>query len=585
MTDAWAHTLHATLFERVPRDTVPRHCIACDAPLFFRCIILDELLSSGSVFIAKLGENQPETRVIHGLIERVGRRIYAFCRFMVHVTYVEKWLDRMGSIIEDYEKNTAIVPVLKGSDGIDSNVSECDEIILDVALIGSMKDISVQQTIQSDIRSLSGFHDNTDHAGNTMKDMAKLEEKEIHIKDIQKQLKQQYFEILYNSKVSLAYFAKIALTKARTQCQTNEEMLLEMSAFIESSLLQTPMQLETKFKKWLPMIMSIEIWQKGDTNERKWPDEVSEWLVYEDEQSFIMRWCGYNEKERFSSYQNNVDKKIEALKIREFQLQIILVLEVLSLRREIGNVTQDPLGKPKNKPKSESISIEQYLDVLVDRLCIWQALGDTQLLDDKNTGLELDNDQLKQFCAEVVMPFFPHHILRKRTKRPQLSAKRKSNACLASSSVSSSELFTGSLKTPVSATVCPVTALVDKKIKPIVASTTLRFPSTDKHIKGISRDGILNSKQSLEHREIKMPLKPTVKKGSDRTDDISLHASSVSLPSLQFRCTDEVRRTRVKRKNIQNPNSSARNSAKEPDSAQRCRSSKREWQADYRHTN
>lgn len=90
-----------------------------------------------------------------------------------------------------------------------------------------------------------------------------------------------------------------------------------------------------------------------------------------------------------------------------FQLQIILVLEVLSLRREMGDVTQNLLEKQsKIQSKNESINIEQYLDVLVDRLCIWQALSDTRLLDDNSINLEPDNDQLKQFCAEVVIPLY-----------------------------------------------------------------------------------------------------------------------------------------------------------------------------------
>ncbi|KTW32003.1 uncharacterized protein T551_00685 [Pneumocystis jirovecii RU7] len=251
-----------------------------------------------------------------------------------------------------------------------------------------------------------------------------------------------------------------------------------------------------------------------------------------------------------------------------FQLQIILVLEVLSLRREMGDVTQNLLEKQsKIQSKNESINIEQYLDVLVDRLCIWQALSDTRLLDDNSINLEPDNDQLKQFCAEVVIPFyasklpdvcnmlsvkcggpsFSYHALRvKRTKKSKTSTKEKSDACSTNVSAKSSKVSLGSSKTSASTIFCPETALFDKKTKLTASSVTSRFSSTDKHTKSISRDGILNSKQSLEHREIKMPLKPIGRKGSDRIDDISLHVtSSVSLPSLQTRGT-EVCRTRVK---------------------------------------
>lgn len=179
-------------------------------------------------------------------------------------------------------------------------------------------------------------------------------------------------------------------------------------------------------------------------------------------------------------------------------------------------------------------------------------------------------------------PSFSYHALRvKRTKKSKTSTKEKSDACSTNVSAKSSKVSLGSSKTSASTIFCPETALFDKKTKLTASSVTSRFSSTDKHTKSISRDGILNSKQSLEHREIKMPLKPIGRKGSDRIDDISLHVtSSVSLPSLQTRGT-EVCRTRVKRKDMfftcksanvirkysQSSDSSVRNATKESNNA------------------
>ncbi|KAG4305179.1 hypothetical protein PORY_001349, partial [Pneumocystis oryctolagi] len=341
--------------------------------------------------------------------------------------------------------------------------------------------------------------------------------------------------------VSLAYFVKIALTKVRAQWQASTEMLME---FIEFSLLRMPEELEIKFKKWLPMIASMPIWLEEKTEDQyEWPVEVSDWRVDADEKSYIMDWCGCSGKERLLLHQNNLDKRIEALKIREFQLQIILVLEVLSLRREMGDAMKDLLEKRlKCQSKNQWIDIEQHLDVLVDRLCIWQALNDTHLLEDKNTDYKQDNDQLRQFCAEVIMPFYvsklpdicnilsvkcggpslSHHALRLKRDKKKICTSTKGKQ-----TIRAAKLSANSSKSSHVSTSCLATVLIDEKNKLSHAPTIMRFSSGEKH-KGVFRDGILNSRQSLQHREIKMPLlKSTNKKGLDKSDG----ALSSGLPS------------------------------------------------------
>lgn len=64
----------------------------------------------------------------------------------------------------------------------------------------------------------------------------------------------------------------------------------------------------------------------------------------------------------------------------------------------------------------------------------------------------------------------------------------------------------------------------------------------DSCVKGISRDGILNSKKSLQHREIKMPLSKITKK--DKLDDL------MSLSNHQFARprVEQVQRVQMKSK-------------------------------------
>lgn len=131
-----------------------------------------------------------------------------------------------------------------------------------------------------------------------------------------------------------------------------------------------------------------------------------------------------------SSREERTKTRIAQLRVRETQLQIIVILEVLALQ-PLVSITEDlgadlPAALPsvansdgKEKP-AKSRKPEQLttlIDVHIDRLCIWQdiaaeatnsALGDSQSGganggSSSNAPKHTDNI-LRDFCVEVIAP-------------------------------------------------------------------------------------------------------------------------------------------------------------------------------------
>ncbi len=111
---------------------------------------------------------------------------------------------------------------------------------------------------------------------------------------------------------------------------------------------------------------------------------------------------------------------------RETQLQIILILETLALEASAGGSTtssvptdlreaevdSDKKAKKRKKPQDLSTLVE----ILADRLCIWQSMSKDESKTSSNenksdtqrgarmTTSVVGNDHLRQFCVDVVLP-------------------------------------------------------------------------------------------------------------------------------------------------------------------------------------
>ncbi len=135
-----------------------------------------------------------------------------------------------------------------------------------------------------------------------------------------------------------------------------------------------------------------------------------------------------------------MNRRILRLRVRETELQIILILETLALESSgsssksqlnsgavdpVEAVEKDPRQLIKDKPKKLQ-DLTLLLDMLIDRLCIWQSVsieesGSTSprpsnnrkklsSLDGRNSAKQSVQNGLRDFCAEVVVPFYASRL-------------------------------------------------------------------------------------------------------------------------------------------------------------------------------
>lgn len=152
--------------------------------------------------------------------------------------------------------------------------------------------------------------------------------------------------------------------------------------------------------------------------------------LYSEEELDIARWWISRGSVDNHEYQVGAEKiartRILAQKARETQLQIILVLETLALEMtvletEVNQLVPDvidsnELSLSKKQKPSKHKDLHTLLDLLLDRLCIWQSThmfdGESPAKDDKTTSQQVgrQSDQmlrpndLRNFCVDVVLP-------------------------------------------------------------------------------------------------------------------------------------------------------------------------------------
>ncbi|KAI0802839.1 DNA replication regulator SLD3-domain-containing protein [Xylaria sp. FL0064] len=286
-------------------------------------------------------------------------------------------------------------------------------------------------------------------------DVVQEQDEALHIPTadgIFENIRNHYFEALYHSMGSLAYFAKGPLSRARAAFHLDCDSTLEMSDLVEflKSLVMTTAQIDKKYHEAIPRIQlemktamedsDVEQGQsKPRTRKRKarkmkigkdglYPNEdehVRKWWVIhkpitkDDEESSTTR----------STEQQDIKLQVSLLRSRETQLQMIIILEVLSLEpmvaREAANESQlpgmppaeEPLDLDKETPpkKRNKHNLPLLLDVHADRLCIWQSTTLDELsINESQNGSRPDSrksskstsDPLKDFCVDIIVPFF-----------------------------------------------------------------------------------------------------------------------------------------------------------------------------------
>ena len=146
------------------------------------------------------------------------------------------------------------------------------------------------------------------------------------------------------------------------------------------------------------------LYPNEDENVRKW------WAAHDDDFE-----AGVPGRTR----EDMTKTRLASLRIRETQLQMILILEILALKPLTSVVEEDLLGLPGDSQdvpatrtskakRSEDLSI--LMDVHIDRLCIWQSLSlETVKTDNADLHLTLSANKhtenvTRDFCVDIIAP-------------------------------------------------------------------------------------------------------------------------------------------------------------------------------------
>ncbi|KAF2199928.1 hypothetical protein GQ43DRAFT_442041 [Delitschia confertaspora ATCC 74209] len=260
-------------------------------------------------------------------------------------------------------------------------------------------------------------------------------------------LVQQYLDALYLSKMSLAYFAKGPIARIRnafTSASEGAPSTSELVVFLRSMLLNHKAG-DRKYREKLPEIvksippgtLSDEDLEEGTKKPRKSKKKVklSKDGVYPQEDEVVRKWWisevpspdQYGEE----TLDQRIKRRVGDLRIRENLIQLILMLEIIALealstskeqaKETVTTTTEsrpegDSLPKPKTTRKKKLEDISLLLDLLLDKLCIWQSVDMDDLIsfdarsskygNGDGSSKEGSGDRLQSFCVEVIVPFY-----------------------------------------------------------------------------------------------------------------------------------------------------------------------------------
>jgi hypothetical protein len=255
------------------------------------------------------------------------------------------------------------------------------------------------------------------------------------------ELARQYLDALYLSRTSLAYFAKGPLSRARSAITGGHDGSTASSNLIDllrNSILPVNV-MDKKFKDNLPALVKelplVTPSPAKSRRKKKFKPKRDKGGLFTNEHEYLEKWWRGEEIPGSMASPENTDtalrRRIPGLRSRETYLQVIIILETLYLETAIKTATpaveqsslaldsqavesqdvesQATLGTTKRKGK-KALDLRSLLETLLDRLCIWHDL-DTDaptrsLLGDKETKHNEPSNELRDFCIEIIVPFF-----------------------------------------------------------------------------------------------------------------------------------------------------------------------------------
>ena len=186
--------------------------------------------------------------------------------------------------------------------------------------------------------------------------------------------------------------------------------------------------MDLKYRDTIPEIVRNTAFDTSDggsaakSNKRKSKrKKIGKNGLYAEEDEFISKWWRNRDVVESSQHmqfgkEGDLKRLVAELRVRETQLQILLILEAIALESTFKKDLEVPpsdISQSRKTKKSKDLSTS--LELLLDRLCIWHTVNLDEVLPSdvakergksQTPGQTVDNDKLKDFCTEVVIPFY-----------------------------------------------------------------------------------------------------------------------------------------------------------------------------------
>lgn len=263
--------------------------------------------------------------------------------------------------------------------------------------------------------------------------------------DIFEWVRSQYFEMLYHSKGSLAYFAKGPLSRARAAFHSDSDTNLDLNDLIQflKGLVVAIQPIDKKYKETVPrLIDDMKMLANFSDEEAPKPKrkkskkmKLGKDGLWTSEVDHVKKWWRTNKPEHRNEDDDiiinpqEVKYHVSCLRSRETQLQMILLLEILALEAirpaQDAQDTKSPgmaaEAIPKEKAtelaprKKDKHDLPTLINLHADRMSIWQSttLDDMSMIAAEaharsGRGAEkserINSDPLKDFCIDIIVP-------------------------------------------------------------------------------------------------------------------------------------------------------------------------------------
>lgn len=213
----------------------------------------------------------------------------------------------------------------------------------------------------------------------------------------------------------------------------------ELIKFLESLVMPTTL-IDKKYRDGVPQLVDLidindhsadETNQEAEKAKRRRSSKkmkLGKNGMYPMEDVLIRRWWASHDDDNESggpgtSREEVAKNRIAQLRVRETQLQMIIILEVLALQPlasasdDVGEVLPVALpamprdGNEKATKSKKPENFPMLIDVHIDRLCIWQSIAleaiKTPVDGEPSTSTDLPihtDSVLRDFCVEVIVP-------------------------------------------------------------------------------------------------------------------------------------------------------------------------------------